>query len=170
MASGADDLLDQAQLRDSLAAATDPTEGFLHSFGIFLQPCCVVSLGHFACGQREGAEDNLHFGGEEFVSISFEEAGKQLIEVNDQLGSVIVRGAAPPTEQTPLPADDNEPSTPTGEVAEVTEPDITNDTTTTSSWPIVVGVLGGCLVLAAIALYVIKRKQHTTPENPTDAT
>jgi hypothetical protein len=106
-------------------------------------------------------------------TMAFEEAGKKLIDVNDQLGGVIVRGAVPPTEQTPLPADDDEPSTPDGDVAEITEPGITGDsdaTTTTSSWPIVVGVVGGCLVLAIITtLYVIRRKRHGTPENPPDS-
>jgi uncharacterized repeat protein (TIGR02543 family) len=105
-------------------------------------------------------------------TMTFGEAGKKLIDVNDQLGSVIVRGAVPPTEQTPLPAGDNEPSTPTGAVAELDEQDLTDDfdATTTSSWPIVVGVVGSCLVLAVITLYVVRRKRRSTPENPPDST
>ena len=105
-----------------------------------------------------------------FFNLSFEEAGKQLIDINDQLGSIIVKGAVPPTDQTPLPADDNEPSTPTGEIAEVTEPNNTDNTNTGSSWPIAVGVIGGCLVIAVILVMVMRRRRPDTSENPPDNT
>jgi hypothetical protein len=101
--------------------------------------------------------------------VTFGEAGKKLIDVNDQLGNVTVKGVSPPQQQTPLPSGDDEPSAPTGTIAEATEPAIIDDSDTTSSWPIVVGVVGGCLVLADIALYIVKRQRRNTPEIPPDS-
>jgi hypothetical protein len=98
-------------------------------------------------------------------NTTFGEAGKQLIEINDQLGSLIVRGEVSPPEQIPLPADDGGPTkaedsakseravtaVPTQDLSE------TSGSYNTKNWQIIIPVAGAFMVGFVILTILVLR-------------
>jgi hypothetical protein len=98
-------------------------------------------------------------------TTTFEEAGKQLIEINDRLGSVIVEGEVTPPEQIPLPAVDEGPAEAEdlakseGVVAAAPTQDIieTPDSSDTKNWQIIIAIVGACIVGFVIVTILVLR-------------
>ena len=100
-------------------------------------------------------------------TTTFDEAGIQTIEVNGLTGSLIIKGDTSPPEHIPLPAEEN-PDIPSGEVAGLSDPDVIEESSSTSELTprLVGGILGGCL-LAAIFVYVIWWRRRSISKNST---
>lgn len=100
-------------------------------------------------------KDVLMAGGEERnvrFTLSADEAGKKIINVNGLVGQFLVKGEVAPPEQIPLPAEETPPSEvneTTPEAGSVAEVNLSSGT----NWPLILGTSGGCLLVAACVLY-----------------
>ena len=101
-------------------------------------------------------------------TTTFDEAGKKLIEVNETIGSLIVKGDTSPPEQIPLPAEE-EQSMPSGAVADISIPAVIEESSSISErnqW-LIGGILGGCLLITAVVFYFIWWRRRDISKNST---
>jgi hypothetical protein len=104
-------------------------------------------------------KDVLLAGGEEqnvTFTLSADEAGKKMVDVNGLVGEFLVRGEVAPPEQIPLPAEETPAPEATTEADSVAEIDLPSGT----NWPLILGISGGCLVLAACVAYFTRRRRR----------
>jgi hypothetical protein len=97
-------------------------------------------------------------------TITFEEAGKKRVEINDLLSSVIVKGEELILEQIPLPADVKEPSPSDHTAAEIPGQNTPEDPSSKAGgyWWFVGLILGVCALLIAVVLFFNRRRRGTS--------
>jgi len=99
-------------------------------------------------------------------TTTFDEAGNNTIEVNELTGSLGVKGDTSAPEQIPLPSGE-ELGIPSGEVADISSPEVIEESSWTSGrnqW-LIGGILGGCLICAAVLVYVILWRRRGISDN-----
>ncbi len=109
----------------------------------------------------DGGEDqNVTF------TLSANEAGKNMVDINGSTGQFIVKGEVSPPAQIPLPAEETIPAnaneTPP-EAGTITEINLSSG----PNWPMISGIAGGCLVLAAGAIYFTWYRRRSKSQSKT---